>query len=406
MTDGSPNSRRARRGGMLPVMAMLAVLAGGAVLSAVNPATFAAVGRLSLLDGEWAARYQGRYEEALPLRPLGAAVWDLLRYRMFAEGARGVLVGKEGWLFTAEEFETGRADGEPLAAQLDRVGELARTLAERGVALVVVLVPAKARIYPEVLGRHTMPAALEGRYEAVRRGLAARGIEAPDLLRPLAEARRRQEVFLRTDTHWTPYGARVAAEAVASVVTPELERAGSPRAAFTAAPEGVREHRGDLLNFIRLGPRLEGFGPPPDTVTPVSAVPGEQAELGLFDEIRIPVVLAGTSYSAGTLWSFEDALKAALQVDVLNVAEEGRGPFVPMQTLLEGTVLADVRADVVVWEIPERYFQAPCFRASIAASRSSIPRILPSRSTTQTLPRTRRVLHATAPGYSSRHPHR
>ena len=359
MADGSPNSRRARRHGVLPAVAMLVVLAGGVVLSATNPAAFSGVGRRSLLDGQWASRYQERYEEALPLRPLGAAVWDLLRYSLFAEGARGVLVGRDGWLFTAEEFETGRADGEPLAAQLDRVGELARVLAARGVALVVVLVPAKARVYPELLGRYTLPAALEGRYEAVRRGLAARGVEAPDLLEPLAKARRRQEVFLRTDTHWTPYGARVAAQAVAPAVTAELQRAGSPRAAFTAASGGVREHRGDLLNFIRLGPWFEGLGPPPDTVTPISAVSGQRAELGLFDEILIPVVLAGTSYSAGTLWSFEDALKAALQADVLNVAEEGRGPFVPMEALLEGPVLADLQADVVVWEIPERYFQPP-----------------------------------------------
>jgi alginate O-acetyltransferase complex protein AlgJ len=71
------------------------------------------------------------------------------------------------------------------------------------------------------------------------------------------------------------------------------------------------------------------------------------------------VVLVGTSYSAGPLWSFDSALKVTLQADVLNVAEQGRGPFEPMQELLGSGVLADVQADVVIWEIPERYFLSP-----------------------------------------------
>ncbi|MBN1835516.1 MAG: hypothetical protein JW820_06670, partial [Spirochaetales bacterium] len=157
-------------------------------------------------------------------------------------------------------------------------------------------------------------------------------------------------------------GARVAAEAVAPRVRAELRRAGSPRAAFATASGEPREHRGDLLNFIRLGPWLDRFGPQPDRVAPPLAVPakeGGQAEPGLFDQIVIPVVLVGTSYSAGELWSFEDCLKAALQADVLSVAEEGQGPLVPMQALLQGAVLSDVQADVVIWEIPERYFHSP-----------------------------------------------
>jgi alginate O-acetyltransferase complex protein AlgJ len=166
-------------------------------------------------------------------------------------------------------------------------------------------------------------------------------------------------VFLRTDTHWTPYGARVAAGAAAPAVAAELQRAGSPRAAFLSEPEKPREHRGDLLRFIRLGPRLRRLGPPADSIVPVAARAAGGGEPGLFGELVIPVVLVGTSYSAGPLWGFEDALKMALQADVLNVAEEGRGPFLPMRDLLEGTVLEDVGADLVIWEIPERYFNFP-----------------------------------------------
>ena len=37
----------------------------------------------------------------------------------------------------------------------------------------------------------------------------------------------------------------------------------------------------------------------------------------------------------------------------------GRGALTPMRALLAGPVLEDVQADVVVWEIPERYFVLP-----------------------------------------------
>ena len=365
MSDRRQTRRKARLLPLLPGLCMLCVLAGGLVLTATNPAVFTPPGRISVLAGRWAARYGEHYEGQLAVRPFAAALWDLLRYALFAEGGRGVLVGRDGWLFTTEEFEVVRLDEAPAVPYLELVGDVHRALAARGVALVVALVPAKTSIYPEHLGRrYTVPARFEGRYASLRARLSAMGVQAPNLEGPLREARTRQAVFLRTDTHWTPAGARAAAEALAPFIVPELEGRGSPRTAFVGTAGDEQAYRGDLLSFIRLGQWFERFGPPPDTLTRTRAVldetQGTEGEkVGLFDDIVIPVVLVGTSYSAGPLWGFDDALKVALQADVLNVAEEGRGPFLPMQALLEGSVLADVRPDVVVWEIPERYFEAP-----------------------------------------------
>ncbi|MBN2551359.1 MAG: hypothetical protein JXB06_01260 [Spirochaetales bacterium] len=363
MADHRRSRVRSELWAVLPGLAMLLVLAAGVVLSAVNPSAWRSPGRLSLLDGSWVSRYEERFEESLPLRAPAAGLWDLIRYTVFGEGAPGVLVGRNGWLFTAEEFRAPdrAADGEyhRLEEQLDLVSRVRRSLEARGVALTVVLVPAKARVYPEHLGRHVPPEGARKRYAAVLQGLSARGIAVADLLEPLKDARRAGEVFLRTDTHWTPHGAQRAAQAVSALVIPELERAGSPRTAFRIAREQETEHRGDLLNFIRLGPWLERFGPPPDRITPNRAAAGEAAETGLFDELAIPVVMTGTSYSAGPLWGFEHALKTALRADVLNAAEDGLGPFQPMQSLLDSPVLEDVGARVVVWEIPERYFLFP-----------------------------------------------
>jgi alginate O-acetyltransferase complex protein AlgJ len=221
---------------------------------------------------------------------------------------------------------------------------------------VIALVPAKARVYPEQLGRYPLPRELAGRYRELLARLADLGIPAPDLLGSLLEGKKGGQVFLRTDTHWTPYGAEVAAAALAEAVAGLLAEAGSPRARFLTA-EGPRlEYRGDLLNFIPLGPWEKRFGPQPDSVLQSITSAEDPLETGLFDRIIIPVVLVGTSYSAGALWNLEGALKTALEADVLNLSEQGQGSLAPMRALLQGSVLEDVQADVVVWEIPERYF--------------------------------------------------
>jgi alginate O-acetyltransferase complex protein AlgJ len=80
-----------------------------------------------------------------------------------------------------------------------------------------------------------------------------------------------------------------------------------------------------------------------------------ESDEGLFDTLEIPVALVGTSYSATGVWNFDGALRDALEGDVLKVAEQGHGPFVPMEKYLSSPSIDDPRPQVVIWEIPERY---------------------------------------------------
>ncbi len=343
--------------------ALALVLAAAVALAAANPALRTgpgpAPGRTRALDGSWTRAYERRFEEGLALRGPAVAFWALLRYVLFAEGNHGVLVGKEGWLFTAEEFQEARDLQASLQVDEAAVREVRQELAGRGVRLVVALVPAKARVYPEKLGRYSLPAGAADRYRKLRALLDGLRVPAPDLLAPLREARRLGEVFLRNDTHWTPLGAGAAAEALAGTLDGLLSEAASPRARFASSEGPPREYRGDLLNFLPLGRFQKFLGPGPELVRPRLTVAVEEPAEGLFDQPAIPVVLVGTSYSAGELWNLEGALKTAVEADVLNVAKEGQGPLAPMRALLAGAVLEEVRAKVVVWEIPERYFRLP-----------------------------------------------
>ena len=83
------------------------------------------------------------------------------------------------------------------------------------------------------------------------------------------------------------------------------------------------------------------------------------SDAALFGEAAPQVALVGTSYSANPKWNFIGALKQELGSDLLNYAENGHGPLVPMLRLLQRgpEETADLR--LVIWEFPERYLMLP-----------------------------------------------
>jgi alginate O-acetyltransferase complex protein AlgJ len=307
-----------------------------------------------LLDGTVEAGWQAAWEAALPVRDAAIAAWTLVRYRLFGEARPEVLVGSDGWLYSAEEFAPPAPLSVPLGRAVDRISAAREALAAKGIDLVVALVPAKAVVESTHLGRYRLPAALDGRYDAARRALADRGITAPDLRAALSQAAVTDDMYLRTDTHWTPAGARAAAAALAGVIVPLLEQHDSSRVAFSTEDSEPHSYPGDLLKFLPLGP-WQGKGPVPDTVQVPRSVQDGQGGNDLFGDLDIPVALVGTSYSANPTSGFEPALKDVLDADVLNVAQEGKGPFAPMDAYLASSAIDDPRPDVLLWEIPERY---------------------------------------------------
>ncbi|MCX7039328.1 MAG: hypothetical protein NT005_09390, partial [Spirochaetes bacterium] len=207
----------------LPGALLLCVLAAGLALTAIDPATFTAPKNANPLNGGWTASWQASYEQKLPGKEAAVAAWTAMRYALFSEGEPGVLVGRDGWLYSTEEFFPLDPTGRALEAALAHIVEVRDALAARNIVLVVALVPTKAVVCAEHLGRYRLPASLRDRYGAVRREISSLGIAVPDLVAPLREAASRGEIFLRTDTHWTADGASVAAHTLAEAVKPELD---------------------------------------------------------------------------------------------------------------------------------------------------------------------------------------
>lgn len=343
----------------LPGVFMILFLITGLIISFLNPATFEAPEEKSIMTGEWTQAYSANFDAQLPLREPAVQTWGVLAYALFGEGRRGVLIGDEGWLYTTEEFTYYRNEAAETQAKLAFIQEVQALLAEQDTQLVIALVPAKARIYADSLGRYSLPSYTAERYEHFRTRVEALGIIAPDLVTALAESRVHDDVFLRTDTHWTPYGAAVAAEALAERIEREDLLPSFGNEIYETRRVEAVTFEGDLFNFIPLGPLQSRLGPEPDQLQEYETVRTSEANIGLFDDVQIPVVLVGTSYSANERWHFGGMLKEALGADVLNVAKEGIGPFLPMSEYLQSDVFRERPPEVVIWEIPERYIPMP-----------------------------------------------
>ena len=172
-----------------------------------------------------------------------------------------------------------------------------------------------------------------------------------DLQQVLANLQEQGQAFLRTDTHWTPEGARAVAQAVA----PQINSATSTRTEYSTQSGTPEAYKGDLLAFLNLGIFAGPLGVEPDTVTPYQTAPISSGGLDLFGETSVAATLVGTSYSALPEWNFVGFLQEASSTDIISKAQLGLGPFVPMQTYIDELRSGEPIPEVVIWEIPERY---------------------------------------------------
>lgn len=306
-----------------------------------------------LLNGAWTPRFEKSLRDTLPVEAASRDVWGRTEYALFRQGRKGVVVGTDGWLFTDEEFSCPAEYFHNLVDNLLYVERTRDRLAEKNVRLLVNLVPAKARLYPEHLGANRLPACRATLYKHIRDFLTKNGTPVTSLLSAMQDAPVTEDLYLKTDTHWSPIGAALAAQVTAEAVA-TFKDLDLPPSRFVMRKGGTKELKGDLTGY------LPGVDIPADHVP--SYVAGRDvasAAQDLFGGETPMVTLVGTSYSANPAWGYEGFLKTALKTDVLNAADQGLGPFVVMDKYLADESWKTAPPRLVVWEMPERYFLTP-----------------------------------------------
>ena len=332
------------------------MIGGVGLMSVFNkPFQIDAFSMTAVINGENARDLENSYDDNLFIKELAINLWAAIEYKLFNEGKQGLVVGKEGWLFTREEFNTSPNSEYAYKANIGFIKWVNDELVKDGITLVVVPVPAKARLYKEKL-KTVKPEPLHQEiYNDLISKLKQNSVHVADSLTALKENKTKDKLFLRTDTHWSPAGAATVAIASAQYIKAHTKISLNTTSYITEHVSN-KKYKGDLLSYLPLSPWFDSLLPELDELDHYETY--EQSEDGLddlFRETNEAVALVGTSYSANQDWNFIGALKQALATDIINYAETGQGPIQPMMRFLKRYKNEMPDLELLIWEIPERY---------------------------------------------------
>lgn len=306
----------------------------------------------SWIDGGRFAAIEKEYDSFFSAHQFAINLWAAVSYLLFNEGNTGVEVGVDNWLFTSEEFNNTPAKSDKVIQNLAHIDSAKKKIERYGSQLFVMIIPAKARVYSEYLIRQ-LPGHADKRYHVFSQWLKENSIPYLGLL-PALKSVTEKNTFIKNDTHWTPLGANLSASHIAKALKQYDIKINWNSVEFETLPKGTRRlFTGDLLNYLPFEPYFSFLTPPKPTIQ--EYITRRKSELGLFDDINYQAVLIGTSYSVKREWNFAGALQQHTGVDILNLAQEGQGPFKPMNDFLNSAEFIEDKPKLVIWEIPERY---------------------------------------------------
>ena len=269
---------------------------------------------------------------------------------------RSAIAGADGWLFFVAELRalsvgpfwgeraaavsraSNSRDADPLAAIVDFHDQLKKA----GIELLIVPVPAKAAIYPEMISKRIKAPVggasphLDPNHEQFYRMLGERGVPVLDLTPVFLKQRQvpGTDLYCKTDTHWSGRAAEVVARAISERVEDRPWLKELPKSRFETESRGI-VITGDLarmmdetkpareaLTVTHVGTRRDGQLTPvePDRDSPVLLM-GDSHTLvfhdpdlyargaGLPDHLALrfgfPVDLVGIRGSASTTTRIE-----------------------------------------------------------------------------------------------------
>ena len=322
------------------------------------------------LSGELSRKFEKEYDSEFFVRETAIEAWSNLSYWAFEEGHTGVVVGKEGWLFTNQEYLFPANLDAVVERELRAVREAAEALKQAGKRLVLLPVPMKADIYNDY-ARHSVRNKAEALHGAFLDALDRSGIEFVDVRPAFLAQRHESPLYLKRDTHWTSHGARLAAKILAASL-PDL--VGSTT--FTTEATGSTAFQGDLTNFIKvsdwLAPELVEMEQI-DQFQTIAADTGND-EASLFGDADVTVALVGSSYTKMEEWNLSGFVREAIRSDLITVAVEARGPIAAMEEFFTAGLPADENLKTIIWEFPVRSLLSQ--ENSYASWRATVEKLL------------------------------
>jgi hypothetical protein len=308
----------------------------------------------NLEEASWLARQ---------LRPWAQYV----QFAWLKDGGEKALVGRDGWLFykPGVQYLTERSRSPKVTTTAAEAGAaivaFRDVLARRDIELIVVPAPNKESVYPEKLARRAAVSrgALCDETGELLHQLKAARVEVVDLFEVFAAAKASSSaasphLYLAQDSHWSPGGVELAAQAVARRL---LERGWikTGSVAYDLKPVPV-ERVGDVLRMLQV-PRLEQNAVP--EITPCMQVVRRDTGQLYRDDPGAEILVLGDSFlriyeqdepgAAG----FIAHLAKELKQPVASIVNDGGASTLVRQELHRRPgLLANKKA--IVWEFVER----------------------------------------------------
>lgn len=331
------------------------------VPSALNVSAISGANALtSWINGKDTSAFETRFTKDLPFYETAVRLWSVARFYLFGEGGPKIVVGPNNVLFTQEEFVYDRNTRLQMRKNLAEIFEVKKKLRLHGSRLYIVLIPAKAHLYADMAEELNFsdshyPEVKLDMYQDIINFLVDHRIDFLDGAQAFELHSNPASLYLRRDTHWSPEGAAYIAGLVADDIDKDYIK---PSVSYQTQRGDVKRHEGDLLKYLPIGDMRASSGYTSEDIFTYETKRTDEnvSEDSLFGDQAFDVVLVGTSYSANPLWHFEGFLKQDLSTDVLNVADEGLGPFKTMENYLASDQYASSAPKLVIWEMPERYF--------------------------------------------------
>ncbi|MCJ8312797.1 MAG: hypothetical protein HRU38_03430 [Saccharospirillaceae bacterium] len=307
---------------------------------------------IGLLSNNYFSEFDKQFNEKNVMREKAIGLISLINYVVFNQGKKELVIGQDNWLFSSEEFNQSKDGYGILFDNLESISMVNDVLEKKGIHLLLVPVPSKARVYKNKL-LNKKPNVI---HEDLFNQLLINSIKEDICIINTFETMQAMsfESFFKSDTHWTSNSTKkIAKEIVKQVKNKHPELLHKSNDHYELEYQRTVDVVGDLSVFL----------PVPDSIssqwveqTDVYVTYNTSGSLDLFSNNQTvnEVALVGTSYSANEIFNFKQFLKYYFKNDILDYSLVGQGPFKPMVNFIQDL---DQHQDIkiVLWEIPERY---------------------------------------------------
>lgn len=279
--------------------------------------------------------------------------------------------GEANWLYLNDELVVNKnalANEDIRAKEIIKVRDI---LANKGIELLVLVVPDKSRIESSHLGRLQRSTAFSNRTSRWINNLLGANIEFVDFTGLLANLKASGvETFLRTDSHWAEQGAEAAAILTASKIK-QLSISPTPVQLTEVTKLALMPRPGDLVRLAGVDWLPSSLQPLPENlqqssfrvISSANATSTVTAD-DLFGDADLPnIALIGTSFSRTS--HFVPFLEHHLQAKIGNFAKDGGNFAGAAKAYFKSPSFINTPPKLVIWEIPERVLQSPVIDENI-----------------------------------------